>query len=99
HTPAHRAAPLSPPPLPWAGMKAHPRHDPLVSLPFALASKNQLQRKLNLPRGAGRVTNDAKPGSAYRIRRQPEIHNVEQIEKLRSEFQNAKFIFAATPKR
>src|SRR5215472_1276064 len=58
---------------------------------------DHLQRKLNLPRRPRRFADDSKAAAADDIRRQSEIHDVEQIEELRAEFESAQFGVATVP--
>src|SRR5467141_3956370 len=47
--------------------------------------KNQLQRKLYLPRSPRRMRDNPKSAAPHRIRRQTEIDNVKHIKELRPE--------------
>src|SRR5215467_2384776 len=66
---------------------------------FCRRSINQLQRKLNLPRGPGRLVDDSESASAYHVVRQPKIHNVENVKKFRAKLQDAKFALPAGSER
>src|SRR5271168_1160028 len=50
-------------------------------------SVDKLQRKLNLPRVPGRLADQAKAGPFDGIRRQPHVHDIEQIEELSAKLQ------------
>jgi hypothetical protein len=56
---------------------------------------NQFQRKLNLSRSPRRFVDNPEPAPTHHIVWQSEIYDIENIEKLRSELQDAQFILAA----
>src|SRR5215813_6501293 len=64
-----------------------------------VSSISQLQRKLNLPRAPRRFVDDSEAASADHIVRQPEIHNVENVEKFCPNLQDAKLVLSASAKR
>src|SRR5881394_4081324 len=66
---------------------------------IATSSVDQLQRKLNLPRGASRLADDPKAASAHNVGRQPKIHDIQHVEKLRAKLQRPELAIAAPPKR
>src|SRR5207253_4013309 len=71
---------------------------PARRLSAPLLERN-LQRKLNLPRRPRRPADHPKPAPQHRVRRQPKIHNVEDIEKLGAELHDPPLSPAAPPKR
>src|SRR5207253_6529448 len=71
---------------------------PARRLSAPLLERN-LQRKLNLPRRPRRPADHPKPAPQHRVRRQPKIHNVEDIEKLGAELHDRPLSPAAPPKR
>src|SRR5579872_2085995 len=67
----------------------------LAQLPDLLSSVNHLQRKLYLARGAGGLADDAKAAAPQNVGWQPEIHQVEHVEKLGAKFQGAELCISA----
>src|SRR5579884_1543536 len=60
-------------------------------------SEDQFERELDLARIAGCPADFAEAGTFDDIGRQPEIHNVEQVEKLCPELQIHQFALTAPP--
>ena len=58
---------------------------------------NHLQRELDLPRRSGSLADNAESAPPHNVRWQAEIHDVEQIKKLRSKLQRAQFPISAMP--
>src|SRR5262245_1591297 len=62
-------------------------------------SINELEGELNLAGAAGGAADQTEAGAAHGVGRQSEIDDVEDVEELRSEFEDAQFIFAAPAER
>src|SRR6478736_4140726 len=63
------------------------------------SSINQLQRKLYLPRRPRSLADNPEPTPAQNIGRQPEIHQVKNIEELRTKFQCSQLRISPTAER
>ncbi len=54
-------------------------------------SVDNLHRELNLPRSPGSPTNNPEAAPAHNVRRQSEVHNIEDVEELRPELHSSEF--------
>ena len=59
--------------------------------------EDKLQRKLDLAGRSGGFADDAEAAAQYRVGWQPEIHDVEDIEKFGAKFEVGQFRAAAAP--
>src|SRR2546423_7980625 len=95
---------------PTSGVHQHarpqPDHSPLrtrmpltFNFEFSTSSVDHFQRKLNLPRRARGLADDPKPAAAHNVGRQPKIHDIKHVEKLRAKLQRPELAVSPPSKR
>src|SRR5438477_11076334 len=62
-------------------------------------SINQLQRELDLPRGACRLADNSEAGATNNVGRQSEIHDVEDIEEFGAKFEHCQLALGPASER
>src|SRR5512142_807571 len=61
-------------------------------------SIDEFQGELNLSRGARGLADNPKPAAVHNVGRQSKIHDIEDVEELRTEFDGSQFRVAAASK-